>query len=222
MSSNLGKLFCSIINAQLLDFIVLSRSQIRFLPNYRTSDHIYTLHTLIEKHVHQDKGKIYACFIDFKKAFDSIWHQGLFYKLIESGIGGKTYDLIKSMYTESKCGIKINTKRTRYLSQERGVRQGCCLSPTLFNIYINELALSLERSAAPGLTLHDSQIRCLLYADDLVLLSPTKHGLQQNLDLLEQYCQTWALTVNLKLNQHYDLSEKIQIPGNTTHIYIRH
>ncbi len=102
------------------------------------------------------------------------------------------------MYTERKCGVKINTKRTRYLSQERGVRQGCCLSPTLFNIYINELALSLERSAAPGLTLHDSQIRCLLYADDLVLLSPTKHGLQQNLDLLEQYCQTWALTVNLK------------------------
>ncbi len=148
VSSNLGKLFRSIINARLLDFItthnVLSRSQIGFLPNYRTSDHIYTLHTLIEKHVHQDKGRIYACFIDFKKAFDSIWHQGLFYKLIESGIGGKTYDLIKSMYTESKCGIKINTKRTRYLSQERGVRQGCCLSPTLYNIYINELALSLE------------------------------------------------------------------------------
>ncbi len=107
---------------------VLSRSLIGFLPNYRTSDHIYTLHTLIEKHVNQDKGKIYACFIDFKKAFDSIWHQGLFYKLIESGIGGKTYDLIKSMYTESKCGVKINTKRTRYLSQERGVRQGCCLT----------------------------------------------------------------------------------------------
>ncbi len=128
MSSNLGKLFCSIINARLLDFItthnVLSRSQIGFLPNYRTSDHIYTLHTLIEKHIHQDKGKIYACFIDFKKAFDSIWQQGLFYKLIESGIGGKTYDLSKSMYTESKCGVKINTKRTRYLSHERGVRQG--------------------------------------------------------------------------------------------------
>ncbi len=50
VSSNLGKLFCSIINARLLDFItthnVLSRSQIGFLPNYRTSDHIYTLHTL--------------------------------------------------------------------------------------------------------------------------------------------------------------------------------
>ncbi len=63
----------------LLDFItthnVLSRSQIEFLPNYRTSDHIYNLNTLIEKHINQDKGKTYACFIDFKKAFDSIWQQ---------------------------------------------------------------------------------------------------------------------------------------------------
>ncbi len=138
--------------------------------------------------------------------------------LIESGIGGKTYDLIKSMYTESKCGVKINTKRTRYLSQERGVRQGCCLSPTLFNIYINELALSLERSAAPGLTLHDSQIRCLLYADDLVLLSPTKHGLQQNLDLLEQYCQTWALTVNLKKTNIMIFQKRSRSQG-TQHIF---
>lgn len=72
------------------------------------------------------------------------------------------------------------------------------MSPTLFNIYINELATILEKSTAPGLTLHDSEIKFLLYADDLVLLSPTKQGLQQNLDLLEQYSQTWALAVNMK------------------------
>ncbi len=122
------------------------------------------------------------------------------------------------MYTESKCGVKINTKRTRYLSQERGVRQVCCLSPTLFNIYINELALSLERSAAPGLALHDSQIRCLLYADDLVLLSPTKHGLQQNLDLLEQYWQSWALTVNLKKTNIMIFQKRSRSQG-TEHIF---
>ncbi len=42
---------------------------------------------------------MYVCFIDFQKAFDSIWHDGLVYKIIESGIGGKTYDIIRSMYS---------------------------------------------------------------------------------------------------------------------------
>ncbi|KAL0202035.1 hypothetical protein M9458_000053, partial [Cirrhinus mrigala] len=60
--------------------------------------------------------------------------------------------------------------------------------PTLFNIYINELAEALDHSdGIPGLALHDSEVKCLLYADDLVLL----------LALLEQYCEEWALTVNL-------------------------
>lgn len=191
VNSNLGKLFCSIINSRVLNFLsehkTLSKCQIGFLPNYRTSDHIFTLHTLIERHVIQNKTKIYARFIDFKQAFDSIWHTDLFYKGIESGVGGKTYDLIKSMYSGSKCAIKIGSRITKFLSQGRGVRQGCCLSPTLFNIYINELAKTIEKSTAPGVTLHDSETKLLLYADDLVLLSPTEQGLQKNLDLLEQY-----------------------------------
>ena len=67
-----------------------------------------------------------------------------------------------------------------FFQQSRGVRQGCSLSPTLFNIYINQLARTLEQSAAPGITLVDTKIKCLLFADDLVLLSPTKEGLGQH------------------------------------------
>lgn len=94
VSSNLGKIFCSIINARMLAFLmkhnVLSKGQIGFLPKHRTTDHVYTLHTLINQHVHQkSKGKIFACFIDFKKAFDSIWQEGLYYKILQSGVGVK-------------------------------------------------------------------------------------------------------------------------------------
>ena len=85
---------------------------------------------------------------------------------------------------------------TDLFTEGRGVRQGCSSSPTLFNMYINDLAVLLERSATPGLTLNHTDVKFLLYADDLVLLSPTEKGLQQHLDLLEQYCQNWALTVN--------------------------
>ena len=201
VNSNLGKILCMIINHRILNFLtesnVLSKSQIGFLPKYRTTDHIYTLNTLIDNQINKNKSKLFSCFVDFKKAFDSIWHDGLMYKLLESGIGGKTYDIIKSMYTNNKCAVKIGEKHTDFFPQSRGVRQGCSLSPTLFNIYINELAKTLEQSTAPGIPLANTEIKCLLFADDLLLLSPTKEGLQQQLDLLHKFSETWALTVNL-------------------------
>ncbi len=200
VSSNLGKLFCSIINDRLVQFIqehkILNNCQIGFMPKPRTSDHIYTL---IQKYIKQTKqGKIFGCFIDFQKAFDSVWHNGLFLKLIQGGIGGRTYDIIKDIYNENKCCVKINDKRTDYFGQTKGVRQGCSLSPTLFNIYINELASALDKSSCPGLTLEGREIKCLLYADDLLLLSPHEEGLHQSLSILEKYSNDWALPINME------------------------
>lgn len=91
------------------------------------------------------------------------------------------YDLVKSMYLENKCAVKIGDKQTELFTQRRGVCQGCNLSLTLLNVYINELAVQLDQCAAPGLSLLDREVKCLLYADDLVLLSPTEQGLQQQL-----------------------------------------
>ena len=75
VSSCLGKLFFSILNQRLLEHVtslnILHKSQIGFLPKNRTSDHLLTLRTLIEKYVHCHGEKAYACFVDFRKAFDS-------------------------------------------------------------------------------------------------------------------------------------------------------
>ncbi len=217
VSSNLGKLFSSILNNRIVNFLnehnVLSPSQIGFLPNFRTTDHIHTLHTLINEHVKQTKnGKIFACFIDFKKAFDSIWHDGLYYKFLQSGVGGKVYDIIKSMYSNNKCAIRIGNKHTDFFTQKRGVRQGCSLSPTLFNIYINELAVLLDWSTAPGLTLQDQNIKLLLYADDLVLLSSTPQGLQQHRPAGQLLPELGPGSKPQK-DQHYGLSEQAQMSG---------
>ena len=56
-------------------------------------------------------------------------------------------------------------------------------------MYINELAVELEQCAAPGLSLLNREVKSLFYADDLVLLSPTEQGLQQQLNIVEKYCQ---------------------------------
>ena len=87
-------------------FISPIKGQIGFLPNHRITDHVYTLHTLIDQHIYQNKQKkIFTCFIDFKKAFDSIWQEGLYYKILQSGIGGKVYDIIKSIYVKNRVAI---------------------------------------------------------------------------------------------------------------------
>ena len=76
VASCLGKFFSSIINQRLVDFLekkkILHPSQIGFLKDNRIVDHIFTLRTLIEKYSYHHNQKIYACFVDFKKAFDSV------------------------------------------------------------------------------------------------------------------------------------------------------
>ena len=67
------------------------------------------------------------------------------------------------------CAVKIGDKQTEFFTQRRGVRQGCNLSLTLFNVYINEPAVELDQCAAPGLSLLDREVKSLFYADDLTL-----------------------------------------------------
>ena len=87
-----GKLFLSFLNQRLLEHVninnVSHKSQIGFLPKNRTADHVLTLRTLVDKYVHHHNEKIYACFVDFKKALDSVWHDGLLFKLLQINVLG--------------------------------------------------------------------------------------------------------------------------------------
>ena len=95
VTSCLVKLFSAVLNNRFLNFFqdhdLIHPSQIGFLKGSRTSDHMFSLTTLIDKYVtHINKGKLFCCFIDFQKAFDSIWHDGLLHKLLNKNIGGQS------------------------------------------------------------------------------------------------------------------------------------
>ena len=82
----------------------------------------------------------FVAFIDFSKAFDWVDRELLLYKLLRSSVDGPFYFVIKSMYTKTRSTVKVNDDLSNWFETECGVRQGDVLSPTLFNIFINDLS----------------------------------------------------------------------------------
>ena len=202
ISSALLKLLTSLMNerlkAQVNKINLINKNQIGFRESSRTSDHILTLKSIVKKYVTIGKEKLYACFIDFKKAFDSVWHIGLFKKLENLGLHGKLLSLIKNIYKNTKCAVKCDDKLTQFFDFDKGVRQGCPLSPLLFNLYVNDVFALIDNSIDSPIHLNNQRINALMYADDLVILAKNENDLQNSLNNLSKYCNQWELSINTK------------------------
>ena len=138
------------------------------------------------------------CFLDLKKAFDSVERPGLIQKLHKIGFGQKTINLLADMYRNTYTSIIYKNKILPKLSTTKGVKQGDNLSPLLFNIFINDLPEILKKGDTYPVQLQGSSLNSMLWADDIVMFSETKEGLQQCLDNLSKYCKEWKLEINFK------------------------
>ena len=157
---------------------------------------MFVLKNVFEKYLSSGR-KVYTCFVDFQKAYDSVWRTGLYYKLIKCGVDTSTVKLIKDMYDKTSQIIKMNGKVTKPLRTYKGVRQGCILSPRLFNIFLRDLPEIFDKKCKP-VKIGNSDVSCLMFADDIVLLSESQEGLQNCLKELEVYTRDWDMTVNKK------------------------
>ena len=160
---------------------------------------MFVLRTLIEKYQSLDSN-LYVCFVDFQKAFDSVVHNILFYKLCKVNISGLFYNVLKNMYSENCIQIKVGNNSSEQVSQNVGVGQGDKLSPNLFKLFLNDLPSCFDEKD-DQVSLDSISFSCLLYADDLLLLSTTEAGLQRCLNKLSLYCCDNGMTVNLKKTQ---------------------
>ena len=102
------------------------------------------------------------------------------------------------MYTTSKAtlSVKIGNVLSNNFQSDLGVYQGDVLSPISFDMYIDDVTKCFDGKCAPP-TVEDMDLSCLLYADDIVLMSTTEEGLQQSVHKLSLYCNEWDLKVNV-------------------------
>ena len=104
---------------------------------------------------------------------------------------------IQSLYDGYECSVRVSGSLTAWFGAQKGLKQGCVLSPTLFNIYINTLATMIKNTGL-GVKFGDEIINILLYADDVVLLASNAKDLQMLLDVFNDWSRQWRIVLNPK------------------------
>ena len=198
-----SKFFSAILNLRLTEYAIdkniFSRSQLGFMAGSRTADALFILNNLIDYYCKKKEQYIYGCFVDFKKAFDSIPRHTLFQKLLDYNINGKFYDCLVNIYSNDIACIKIAESITPTFITNQGVKQGCVLSPTLFNIFLADFQALVETTACNPVQVKEGSIMgCLIWADDLLLLSKSKSGMDNMLSALKLFSVKNGMTLNVK------------------------
>ena len=112
----------------------LSETQAGFRKDNWTRDQIMNMRLICEKQIEHNK-TVYCCFIDYSKAFDGVDFELMWRTLLYFGIPKYLVECLKYLYQNQTAEVETAVGRTGPLSVQRGVRQGCPLSPMLFNLY---------------------------------------------------------------------------------------
>jgi hypothetical protein len=202
LTSVLSKVYTYILNKRLTEWSnkesKLLEEQAGFRSGYSTIDHIFTLYALVQKYLLRNT-KLFVAFVDFRKAFDSVNRNALWNVLRQHGINSKLYKALKSVYNSVLASVRVDCKYSATFKCFQGVKQGCLLSPQLFSFFINELAMEIVKKGKHGIQLIPGalEIFLLLFADDVILLSGTANGLQNQINCLKLEADRLGLTVNL-------------------------
>ena len=200
-----SKIFTGILNKRLYNWAEenekINIEQAGFRRSHSTIDHIYTLHSMISNCLYgRRRSKFYVCFVDFKKAFDTVKRDILWEVLSRHGISNKMLNMLKAIYRKVTAVVRYGNELTGEINCPLGVRQGCQLSPLLFTLLVAELAQGIARDGRHGYQFNPGAIELftLLFADDIALTATTPAGLQTQINLLKRGAERLGLVVNLE------------------------
>ena len=116
---------------------------------------------------------LYICFIDYTKAFDRVKHDLLFEILLKAGVPDKEINIIKNIYLQQKATLRYENETSQEITIKRGIRQGCILSPCLFNIYTEYLILEALEDEK-GININGQNITNIRYTYDTIILAESE------------------------------------------------
>ena len=192
--SCLGKTMERMVNKRLQNHLerngLLDPTQSGFRKNRSTEDQIAYLTQEIEN-AFQRKMKTIAVFVDLSKAFDKVWKEGLLLKLAKKEVEGNMYRWIESYLFNRSARVKIDGHLSHLVKIKEGVPQGGVISPTLFTVFIDDIAATISKHVSRA-----------LHADDLAIWSSSEHittatyRIQEALNKISQWAKDWLVVIN--------------------------
>lgn len=196
LSPVISKVFEAFLLHKYGHYIHTDDLQFGFKQGLGCSNAIFALRQAVE-YFNNRSSNVYVASLDASKAFDRVNHFKLFSVLIRSGLPQCFINVIVNWYAKLSVVVKWNNCNSSTLSVLSGVRQGGLLSPILFNLYVNNMISSL-RNKKYGCHLGNVYLGCIMYADDLLLLSGSVMELQRMLDCCGKVGEDIGLSFNSK------------------------
>lgn len=192
-----SKILLHILNTRLQAFLnrEIAQEQAGFVKGRGTREQILILRQIIEKSREFNK-PLFLCFVDFRKAFDTVKWSKLWNILLEMGVPQHLVYLIRRLYEDGTAAVQVDGVDSANFKTQAGVRQGCILSPLLFNIYTEYIMRKVLDQWDKGISLGGRMISNLRYADDTTLLAPSLPDIENLLQLLECTSLEYGLAIN--------------------------
>ena len=219
LMSHVTKLLLKMIQQRIISKIdkEVSRLQSGFRHGLGTRESILNLRMVIERSLEM-QNDVYICFIDYTKAFDRVIHSKVIDCLKEVGIEDRDLQIITKMYWEQTAVVKTDTGITEECKIKKGVRQGCVLSASPFNLYREKIFREIDH--ASGVVIGGTNINDNRYSDDAAVMATTAADLQEVTTKINEKGKTYGMEVNVKKTKTIVVSKKNPVPD--ANILIEH
>ena len=201
LASNFGKLYERIINKEAIKEVNMSDAQAGGMEGRSTVDHLLILKELINTNK-ENKQKTYLAFLDVTKAYDKAWLDAIMYVMEKEGLKSKLWTIIKKLNQNLTAKIKTKHGLTNSIKLKDSIRQGGVLSVVQYSLMMDEIAKEIKKEnlgiQLPG---QEEKIGCLLWVDDVVLMSSSKEELQKMLDITNEIANRYHLEFGKEKSQ---------------------
>lgn len=208
--SHASKILLKIINnrIQTKAEMMLSNTQFGFRKGCGTREAIGIMRVICERSL-EHGNDVFICFVDFEKAFDRIDWKRMLEILKRIGIDWRDRRLIMNLYMNQKAAVRIQQELSKEGEIGRGVRQGCCLSPVLFNIYAEDMMSKAMDGVEEGIWVGGKLLKDVRFADDQGMLAGSEVGLQKIMDSLNNTALEYNMKINVKKTKVMRVSKEV-------------